>query len=69
MAAAGYNPAAVLDLWRAMSEGEDNRGSGWLSTHPNPDFRMSDMARNLSPALKAYNDALDAGVRPRCHIQ
>jgi predicted Zn-dependent protease len=68
MAKAGYDPTAVLDLWRDMSGGDENRGSNWLSTHPNPRDRMTDMALNLSPALKAYNDALDAGVRPRCRI-
>jgi predicted Zn-dependent protease len=68
MAAAGYNPAAVLQLWRDMSAGGDNRGSNWLTTHPNPQDRMQDMASNLSPALVAYNAALDAGVRPRCRL-
>jgi len=68
MAKAGYNPAAVLQLWRDMTEGEDNRGSNWLTTHPNPRDRMEVMARNLSPSLQAYNAALDAGVRPRCRL-
>lgn len=66
MAQAGYNPSAVLSLWREMGAGR--RGSDWLSTHPDPELRMSDMARNLSPALKLYNDNLDAGVRPRCRL-
>jgi len=29
---------------------------------------MTDIARNLSPALVEYNNALDAGVRPRCAL-
>ena len=68
MAKAGYNPATVLDIWRDMGKDDNSRGSNWLSTHPNPQDRMTELARNLSPALKAYNDALDAGVRPRCHF-
>lgn len=66
MAQAGYNPAAVLDLWKEMGEGRSN--SDWLSLHPAPQARMTDMARNLSPALRIYNDALDSGVRSRCRL-
>jgi predicted Zn-dependent protease len=66
MAKAGYNPAAVLELWKEMSEGR--RESDWLSTHPEPQRRMTDMARNLAPALRTYNDVLDSGVRPRCRL-
>lgn len=69
MAMAGYNPMAVFDLWREMGgERGQRRTPEFLSTHPDPDFRMEDMARNLTPALKIYNDALDSGVRPRCSI-
>jgi len=68
MAMAGYNPAATLELWRGMSENRDGAPPEWLSTHPDPDFRMSDMAKNLAPALVEYNKALDSGVRPRCRL-
>ena len=69
MARAGYNPAAVLPLWATMAEKfSDNTVPEWLSSHPDPEFRRQDMAGNLSPALRIYNDALDAGVRPRCTL-
>jgi predicted Zn-dependent protease len=68
MAKAGYNPAAVLDLWRQMAGDQRSRPPEWLSTHPDPEFRLQDMARNLAPALETYNKALDSGVRPRCHL-
>lgn len=69
MARAGYNPAAAIELWRAMSAGDPRqRTVEWLSTHPDPEFRMTDIAKNLSPALVEYNNALDAGVRPRCSL-
>jgi len=73
MAEAGYNPGTVLELWRAMG-GERGPGQNrrrqpeWLSTHPDPSLRMREMASNLAPALVAYNNALDAGVRPRCRL-
>jgi predicted Zn-dependent protease len=66
-AEAGYNPASVLEIWKDMSEGAE-RGTGWLQTHPNPELRLRELAQNLSPSLKVYNDALDAGVRPKCHL-
>jgi predicted Zn-dependent protease len=72
MARAGYNPSVTIELWRAMGGGDRfdrrNRPPEWLSTHPDPELRMTDIARNLSPALVEYNNALDAGVRPRCAL-
>ena len=70
-ARAGYNPAAGLEFWRrvrSQNEEEGQRPPEWLSTHPDPEFRMADIARSLSPALVEYNQALDAGVRPRCSL-
>jgi predicted Zn-dependent protease len=66
-AQAGYNPAATLDIWRQMVA-ESGPRSELLSTHPDPELRMREMAANLSPALILYNDALDSGVRPGCRI-
>jgi predicted Zn-dependent protease len=69
MARAGYNPAAVLPLWATMAEKmDDNSVPEWLSSHPDPEFRRQDMAANLSPSLRIYNESLDAGVRPRCTL-
>lgn len=69
MAQAGYNPAAVLSLWLDMTaKFADDRLPEWLSSHPDPEFRRQEMAANLSPALRVYNEALDSGVRPRCHL-
>jgi predicted Zn-dependent protease len=67
-ARAGYDPRATIELWRAMGGDGRLRQSAMLSTHPEPQLRMEDMARNLSPALVTYNEALDAGVRPRCSL-
>jgi predicted Zn-dependent protease len=50
------------------SREEGNRPPEFLSTHPDPEYRMTDIAKNLAPALEAYNSALDAGVRPRCSL-
>jgi predicted Zn-dependent protease len=69
MAKAGYDPRNAIEVWRSMSEEAKrnrNRPPDWLSTHPDPEFRMTDIAKNLAPALIEYNKALDAGVRPHC---
>ena len=69
MARAGYDPRNAIEVWRAMAEESRqsrNRPPEWLSTHPDPEFRMTDIAKNLAPALVEYNKALDAGVRPHC---
>jgi predicted Zn-dependent protease len=71
MARAGYNPAAAMEFWRAMNKRADeevNRPPEFLSTHPDPEYRMTDIAKSLAPALAAYHSALDAGVRPRCSL-
>jgi predicted Zn-dependent protease len=69
MARAGYDPRAALDLWREMGGAESaQRPPEWLSTHPDPDYRLADIARNLAPALVTYNQSLDAGVRPYCRL-
>ncbi len=68
MAKAGYDPRATLYLWRNMAAQDDNRPSEWVSTHPSPDTRMADLARNLAPALVEYNAAIEAGRRPNCQL-
>ncbi len=71
MAHAGYNPASVLELWvdmAAVAAEGGQRVPEFLSTHPDPELRRREMAANLSPSLRMYNDSLDAGVRPRCNL-
>lgn len=68
MAKAGYDPRATLYLWKNMIAHDDRRASEFLSTHPAPDTRMEDLARNLAPALIEYNDAVAAGKNPDCQL-
>ena len=68
MARAGYNPVATIDLWKGMSAGREGAPPEWLTTHPDPELRLQFLARNLTPALLAYNESLDAGVRPLCRL-
>lgn len=66
MAAAGYDPRSSLYLWRNMSQLGQGSPPEFLSTHPSDDRRMADLAKRLTPALIAYNEADEAGVRPTC---
>jgi predicted Zn-dependent protease len=66
MAAAGYDPRSSLYLWRNMSDLSQGSPPEFLSTHPSDDRRMADLAGRLTPALIAYNKALEAGLRPSC---
>ncbi len=66
MAGAGYDPRASLYLWRNMSDLSQGAPPEFLSTHPSDDRRMADLAGSLTPALIAYNEALETMGRPRC---
>lgn len=68
MAKAGFDPRATLYLWKNMAAQNDRRPSEFLSTHPAPDTRMADLARNLAPALIEYNAAVEAGKHPDCQL-
>ena len=41
---AGYEPSAVLSLWRKMEETDDSRLPDFLSTHPSPANRREKLA-------------------------
>jgi predicted Zn-dependent protease len=68
MAKAGYDPRSTLYLWRNMAAQNEGRPAEFVSTHPLPDTRMTDLARNLAPALVEYNAAREAGQRPSCGL-
>jgi predicted Zn-dependent protease len=55
MAQAGYDPYAVLDLWRGMSQLGPNQPT-WLSTHPAPEERIAALERMIPQVT---------GARPR----
>lgn len=58
MAMAGYDPREAQPFWQRM-EAASSGGSTpeFLSTHPNPDTRRSDIAQNLPQALEYYKAA------------
>lgn len=66
MAAAGFDPRSSLYLWKNMSQLGQGAPPEFLSTHPSDDRRMADLVSIITPALIAYNEALEAGLRPSC---
>ena len=66
MARAGYDPEGAVALWRNMAAAGGSRPPEWLSTHPDPSSRLSELqqrADGLRPTMLA---ARNAGNIPRC---
>lgn len=51
---AGYDPSAAVSLWEKMGGLSEKRPPEFLSTHPSPETRMSDL-RELVPEMRALN--------------
>lgn len=59
MSMAGYDPRSAIPFWNRMeaaSEGS-SRPPQFLSTHPNPETRISDIQKDLPKALEYYKAA------------
>lgn len=66
MASAGFDPAAAVALWQNMIAAGGSRPPQWLSTHPNPESRISELQSRASQLTSTYEQARTAGRRPRC---
>ncbi|MBL8200810.1 MAG: M48 family metallopeptidase [Chromatiales bacterium] len=66
MAAAGFNPAESIQLWKNMGRKTKLGPPQFLSTHPSGDNRIQELIQQLPEALKIYNAAQAAGRRPAC---
>ena len=54
MARAGYDPRAAVGLWQRMGQDGGPRPPEFLSTHPSPASRITDIQRHLPEALVYY---------------
>ncbi|WP_428096907.1 M48 family metallopeptidase [Candidatus Rariloculus sp.] len=69
MAKAGFDPRASIYLWKNLSAADErNEPNEFVSSHPSNKARIDNLAKNLTPALIAYNEAREAGIRPNCQI-
>jgi predicted Zn-dependent protease len=66
MANAGFDPRAAVDLWQNMAAAGGSRPPEWLSTHPDPQSRLSELRARADGLLPAYQQARAAGRRPNC---
>ncbi|AOH35738.1 M48 family metallopeptidase [Luteimonas sp. JM171] len=67
MARAGFDPRKAVDLWQNMiAASGGNRPPEWLSTHPNPQARISEMQSRASALIPVYEQARASGRRPAC---
>jgi predicted Zn-dependent protease len=66
MASAGFDPRAAVNLWQNMADAGGNRPPEWLSTHPDPQSRLSELRARANGLLPAYEQARASGRRPNC---
>lgn len=56
-ARAGYAPEAAVSLWKKMEKASGSGTPAFLSTHPSPANRASELAK-LGPEMRALNPAM-----------
>lgn len=66
MAQAGFDPAQAVDLWRNMQASGGSRPPQWLSTHPDPAARISELRQDAPALAPVYAAARQAGHQPHC---
>ncbi len=66
MASAGFDPRAAVNLWQNMADAGGSRPPEWLSTHPDPQSRLSELRARANGLLPAYEQARASGRRPNC---
>jgi predicted Zn-dependent protease len=66
MARAGFDPRESITLWRNMSQAGGGQPPEFLSTHPANETRIKGLQSGMGRAVKAYQQAQAAGVRPAC---
>ena len=66
MAKAGYDPRGAVALWQNMAAAGGSRPPEWLSTHPDPQSRLSELKARADGLLPAYEQARAAGRKPNC---
>ena len=66
MAQAGFDPRAAVNLWENMIQAGGSRPPEWLSTHPDPSARISELRSRAASLLPVYEQARASGRRPSC---
>lgn len=66
MAQAGFDPRAAVGLWQNMIAAGGSRPPQWLSTHPDPQSRISELQARATQLVPTFEQARAAGRRPAC---
>ncbi|TZF90980.1 M48 family metallopeptidase [Cognatilysobacter lacus] len=66
MAQAGFDPARAVTLWQHMEQGAGGSAPQFLSTHPNPQNRIRDLAARAPSLQSVARAAHAAGRSPKC---
>lgn len=67
MASAGFNPQQAVNLWENMIAASGSSGSPqWLSTHPDPRARITELRNRAGALMPAYQQARASGRTPNC---
>lgn len=66
MAAAGFDPRQAVNLWQNMIAAGGSRPPQWLSTHPDPQSRISELQARAEQLVPTWEQARAAGRRPAC---
>lgn len=66
MAQAGFDPRQAVSLWQNMIAAGGSRPPQWLSTHPDPQARISELQQRSARLVPTYERARAAGRKPHC---
>lgn len=66
MAEAGFDPQQAVILWENMITASSSRSPEWLSTHPDPKSRISELRNRAGGLAGTYQQARAAGRKPQC---
>lgn len=65
-AKAGFDPRQAVNLWQNMIAAGGSRPPQWLSTHPDPQSRISELGARAGSLMPTYEQARAAGHTPKC---
>lgn len=66
MASAGFDPRQAVNLWQNMITASNSRAPEWLSTHPDPQARISELRGRAGGLVPTYEQARGSGRTPDC---
>lgn len=66
MARAGFDPRQAVNLWQNMIAASGSRAPEFLSTHPDPRSRLSELQSRATGLVSTYQQARSSGRSPNC---